>query len=394
MFIALRDLRFAKGRFLLIGLVVALVAFLTTLLSGLAAGLIKNNISGLIELDVTHLAFECPRWEENPASGQYECQSKPSYRNSMVDREMWEGWRAVEGIRAAEPLGHIMFSARMLNDDPLDDVVLWGIEPGGFLEPTAVEGAQLGTVENGVIITKLLVDRGLKLGDTFILDRAQTELKVIGIVDEYNIGHVPVVYTPIRKWQEAVYGPPGGLPPGEQLPSILFDSASIIALQVDPDADAAVLDNSDLEYGTLAIDKVSAYSASSGYKEEVQTVQMIQGFLILISVLVIGSFFTVWTIQRTREIGLVKALGGSSWYLLRDALGQAVILMIAGVSVGAGIAYWLGQQFTETGNFFVLHPTTALSSALMLVLAGMAGSAISIRLVTRIDPIIALGTER
>ena len=31
MFIAIRDLKFAKGRFLLMGLVVALVAFLTTL---------------------------------------------------------------------------------------------------------------------------------------------------------------------------------------------------------------------------------------------------------------------------------------------------------------------------------------------------------------------------
>ena len=132
MFIALRDLRFAKGRFMLIGLVIALVAFLTTLLSGLASGLIKNNISGLIELDVTHLAFEY--------------NNRPSYRNSMIDREMWEGWRATEGVRAAEPMGHTMFNARLPNDDPLDDVVLWGIEPGSFLEPAVLEGEQLGQV--------------------------------------------------------------------------------------------------------------------------------------------------------------------------------------------------------------------------------------------------------
>ena len=36
MFIALRDLAYAKGRFLLMGLVVALVAYLMTLLSGLS----------------------------------------------------------------------------------------------------------------------------------------------------------------------------------------------------------------------------------------------------------------------------------------------------------------------------------------------------------------------
>lgn len=380
MFIAIRDLRFAKGRFLLIGVVVALVAFLTTLLSGLAAGLIKNNISGLMELDVTHLSFEY--------------NNKPSYRNSMIDREMWEGWRETPGVIAAEPLGHIMFNARMMNDEPLDDVVLWGIEPGTFLEPVVREGSQLGEDQSGVIISQLLADRGLKLGDTFVLDRVLTELKVIGIVDEFNISHVPIVYTPIRQWQESAYGPPGGPAPGEQLPSILYDYASIIALQVEPGADPQQLENTDIDLGTLTIDKIAAYSASSGYKEEVQTVQMIQGFLIVISALVIGSFFTVWTIQRTREIGLVKALGGSNFYLLRDALGQVIILMLVGVTIGSVIAFWLGQRFVTTGGFFVLDPGTILTSSVLLVVAGLVGSAISIRLITRIDPIIALGTER
>jgi putative ABC transport system permease protein len=331
MFIAVRDFKYAKGRFLLMGLVVALVAFLTTLLSGLAAGLIKNNISGLIELDVTHLAFEY--------------NNRPSYRNSMIDRSMWEGWRAVDGVVDAEPLGHIMFNARTLEDEPLDDVVLWGIEPGGFLEPAVLEGEGLGRIDNGVIISELLVERGLKIGDTFILDRVLTELKVVGIVGEHNIGHVPIVYTPLRQWQEATYGPPGGPPPGEKLPDILYDYASLTALQLAPAMDPALLETTDIELGMLTIDKPSAYEASSGYKEEISTVRMIQGFLIVISALVIGAFFTVWTIQRTKEIGLVKALGGSNWYLLRDALGQITLLMVVAATLGTAVGYRLGVYF-------------------------------------------------
>ena len=149
MFIALRDLRFAWGRFLLMAIVVALVAFLGTILSGLASGLIKNNISGIIQLDVTHLAFEY--------------NNKPSYRNSMISRDMWEGWRETDGVLAAEPLGHTMFNARKMDNSPLDDVVLWGLEPGSFLEPQVKEGAGLGDKDNGVIISKLLVDRGWRL---------------------------------------------------------------------------------------------------------------------------------------------------------------------------------------------------------------------------------------
>jgi len=380
MFIALRDLKFAKGRFLLMGLVVALVAFLTALLSGLASGLIKNNISGLIELDVTHLAFEY--------------NNKPSYRNSMIDREMWESWRATEGVIQAEPIGHIMFNARMMNDDPLDDVVLWGIEPGSFLEPEVIEGEGLGRVENGVIISELLVERGLKLGDHFILDRVLTELEVVGIVGEYNIGHVPIIYTPMRKWQEATYGPPGGPPPGEQLPDILYDYASIIALQLAPDMNPQTIADTDIEQGTLTIDKQSAYEASSGYKEEIMTVRLIQVFLIVISAIVIGAFFTVWTIQRTREIGLVKALGGSNWYLLRDAMGQVLILMIAGTLLGTLVSLWVGQKFAEAGSSFVLDLGTIFASGCLLVVAGVFGSALSVGLITKVDPIIALGRER
>ena len=380
MFIALRDLKFAIGRFLLMALVVSLVAFLTTLLSGLAAGLIKNNISGLIELDVTHLAFEY--------------NNKPSYRNSMIDREMWERWRLVDGVVAAEPLGHIMFNARTMDNDPLDDVVLWGIEPGSFLEPEVLEGGGLGRIENGVIISQLLVERGLKLGDKFILDRVLTELEVVGIVGEFNIGHVPIIYIPLRKWQEATYGPPGGPPPGETLPDILFDYASIIALQLSPDADIQALEEADIDMGTLTVDKQLAYEASSGYKEELATVRMIQAFLIVISAVVIGAFFTVWTIQRTKEIGLIKALGGSNMYLLRDALGQVIILMLSATLVGTVAAVWLGRSFMEAGSPFVLDAGTILASSALLIVAGLVGSALSVRLITRVDPMIALGREQ
>jgi putative ABC transport system permease protein len=380
MFIALRDLSYAKGRFVLMGLVVALVAFLTALLSGLASGLIKNNISGLIELDVTHLAFEY--------------NNKPSYRNSMIDRSMWDGWRKVDGVIAAEPLGHIMFNARKMNDEPLDDVVLWGIESGSFLEPEVLSGEGLGRLENGVIISELLAERGLKIGDHFILDRVQTELEVVGITAEYNIGHVPIVYTPLRKWQEAAYGPPGGPPPGEKLPDVLYDYASIVALKLAPDIAPQALEAADIEQGTLTVDKQSAYEASSGYREEILTVRLIQGFLIVISAVVIGAFFTVWTIQRTREIGLVKALGASNSYLLRDALGQVLILMAGGTLIGILVSIWVGQRFAEAGSSFQLDLRTMFASGGLLILAGLIGSALSVRLVTRVDPIIALGREK
>ncbi len=380
MFIALRDLAFAKGRFLLMATVVALVAFLMTLLSGLATGLIRNNISGLMALDVSHIAFEYNK--------------KPNYRNSMIDREMWEGWREHPGVLDTQPLGHTMFMARTEADVPLDDVVLWGINPGSFLEPEVTRGEQLGQLENGVIIASKLVEKGIDIGDTFILDRVLTELEVVGVTDEHYIGHVPIVYTMLPKWQEATYGPPGGPPPGEKLPSILFDYASVIALQLEPETGPDELEPTDVDLGTITIDKATAYTASSGYVEEVQSVQMIQAFLFIISAVVMGAFFSVWTVQRTKEIGLVKALGASNAYLLRDSLGQVLLLMIAATAIGTLAAIQVGRTLEVSSFPFMLVPETVAASAVMLVIAGLIGSALSLRLILKIDPIIALGREQ
>lgn len=378
MFIAIRDLTFAKGRFLLMGLVVALVAFLVTMLSGTSAGLIKNNISGLIELPATHLAFEY--------------NERPSYRNTMIERYMWEGWQGSPGVKAMEPMGHTVFNARTERDEPLE-IVLWGLRPGSFIEPTVSEGEQLGPMENGVIISRLLLDDGVSIGDTIILDRVLTELKVIGVLDEErNIGHMPIIYTPLPKWQEATYGPPGGPPPGEKLPDILFDFVSVLAMQLEEGTDVAALDD---EFETVTLDRERFYAASTGYTEEVMSVGMIQLFLVIVSAVVIGAFFTIWTIQRTKEIGLVKALGASSWYLMRDALGQALILMLVSTAIGFGLAIAIGKGLIEGTAFpFMFEGGMVTSSMILLIVAGLIGAAFAIRQINAVDAMIALGREQ
>jgi putative ABC transport system permease protein len=380
MFIALRDLSFAKGRFLLMALVVALIAFLMTFLTGLAAGLIKNNISGLMELDASHIAFE------------YD--DKPTYRNTMIERAQWEAWASHPGVKSMQPMGHTIFTARTQRDDPLE-LVLWGLRPGSSLEPAVVEGGRLGEAENGVIISGLLAERdGVQIGDLITLDRVLTELEVIGITEERNIGHIPIVYAPLPKWQEATYGPPGGAPPGEKLPDIVFDFVSLLVMQLDDSVTTEQIQALDDEIGTSTLNRRRFYEASTGYLEEVRTVQIIQLFLFVISAVVIGAFFSIWTIQRTKEVGLVKALGASNGYLLRDALGQALLLLLAGVAVGLALGLWSGQAFMESGRPFMFETDKIVQAMALLLVAGLAGAALSIRRITAVDPIIALGLEQ
>ncbi|MDH3978276.1 MAG: ABC transporter permease [Gammaproteobacteria bacterium] len=378
MFIALRDLQFAKGRFFLMGFVVALVSFLVIVLSGLSAGLTKANISGLMELPATHIAFE-----DTDHLG---------YRNSMIERYMWEGWESAEGIDALEPMGHAIFNARTEDDKPIE-IALWGLVDDSFIEPPVNEGIALGGPdEAGVLITRGLIDEGLKLGDLIVLDRVLTKLRVVGVVDDYrSIGHMPIIYAPLAKWQEASYGPPGGPSPGEKLPDIVFDFVSVIVMQLAEGVDVAALDD---EFETLTLDRIGFYEASSGYTDELKSIRMIQLLLFVISAVVTGAFFSIWTIQRTKEIGLVKALGASNAYVLRDALGQAMILILIGIGIGVSGTYFFGNAIRNTELPFMIETGALVTSVVMLLIAGVVGAGLAIKRVASIDPIIALGRDQ
>src|SRR6478735_6139974 len=90
MFLALRDLRRGFRRFVLLGIVVALVALLSTVLSGLATGLVSDGISGLRALPLDRLALQ---------EGSESTFSRSTLREDDLAR-----FEAVDGVEAT-PLG-------------------------------------------------------------------------------------------------------------------------------------------------------------------------------------------------------------------------------------------------------------------------------------------------
>ena len=90
--LALRELRFARGRFALMGLVVSLIAVLMVLLSGLSVGLVNDGVSGLQRLPVTSFAFQ----------GGVEKSS--AFSRSVVATDAAEKWAERPGVDEAAPL--------------------------------------------------------------------------------------------------------------------------------------------------------------------------------------------------------------------------------------------------------------------------------------------------
>jgi len=109
MFVAWRDLRFAKGRFTLMGTVVVLITLLVGLLSGLTAGLARENISAITGLPADRLAFAAPpltRYEpveepllERLAAGLGLARTEVLDASWLVNGPEWVGLRLADADR-------------------------------------------------------------------------------------------------------------------------------------------------------------------------------------------------------------------------------------------------------------------------------------------------------
>lgn len=182
-----------------------------------------------------------------------------------------------------------------------------------------------------------------------------------------------------------------------QLDAVTLDVASAIALQTDDGQsfEKAGVDvaRADAAAGTTTSTLTKSFDASPGYSAETLTLQMIQVFLYAICAMVIGAFFTVWTIQRTHELSVLRALGAPTTFLIRDALVQAAVLLVGATAVGVGVGVALGSLMPEGMPFDLEAPPLLVASALTISL-GLAGAVVAVLRITSIDPLQALGGQR
>lgn len=336
MFVAWRDLRFARGRFALMGAVVVLMTMLVTLLSGLTAGLARESTSAVADLPVDHVVF-----------------AGDTFAESAITPAARAEWARVPGVESVQAVG--ISTVKAVAGTRTATVSVFGVEPGGPV-PSAPEGG-------AVLSAGAAEELGVAAGQAVRLNGRGVE--VTAVSGDASYSHMPVVWT----------GAPADV--------------TVLALTTDGTADLAAADQ---RLGTRTVSRADALSSIGSYASENGSLQLMRGMLFAISALVIGAFFTVWTIQRSADIAVLKALGATTGHLMRDALGQALVLLVAGTAVGAGLAVVVGA-WAATAVPFVLDASLALPAVVMTAL-GLAGAALAVRRITSVDPLTALGSTR
>jgi putative ABC transport system permease protein len=358
-FVAWRDLRFARGRFVLIAAVVALITLLVGFLAGLAGGLASQNISGVVGLPGDRLVLE------QTSSGE------SSFSDSAITPDTVAAWRHADGVEEVMAVG--ITQGRAASGSEPVAVALFGLPHTQAASSPVSDHAPTEDGEVG-LSSGAADELGVSPGDRVTIGGADYTVATVGADVWYS--HTPVVAMSPDAWTDADRGLGG------------TGDATVLAVSGDPDWDA-VGDSTH----TSADTRLRSLGALETFKSEVGSLGLMIVMLFGVSALVVGAFFTVWTIQRAGDIAILKALGASTSSLMRDALGQALVVLGVGIGVGIGAVIALGTV-AESALPFLLSPLTTVVPAAAMAVLGLAGAAVALRTVTRAQPLTALGSNR
>ena len=198
----------------------------------------------------------------------------------------------------------------------------------------------------------------------------------MGEVDQGSIFFQPAVYVIRGAYVDVKHG------------AMEIPYANIVLLKGDGLADAEGA-------GWQAVSKDTAFNSIEGVSEQQSTVVALRWFGYIIGALVIGVFFYVLTIQKIPQIGVLKAIGASNFFVLRQLLIQVVALAVVGIGIAVPSAMLTERALAglpQAVPIAFTNRTFVTTSAILLVTA-VVGALFSGRL-GAVDPIIALGQQQ
>lgn len=355
MFLAIHELLKEKVRFLLITTVIVLVSYLTFFLTGLAHGLATSYTQGM------------GKWNASGIILQKDANNNIA-RSLLIESD----YDSIVG----EDTALLGVGSATIEQDRADDVALFGIAMDRFLSPNITEGRAV-TQANEVVVSDELQASGVALGQSIRFKGSSSDYKVVGFTDQATFQTAPIVYMQLDTWR-----------------TVASEIAGMTSMRHDTTVSAVVTKNANTPaYNT---DRMSWQSIRDfsfqlpGYNAQVLTFGLMIGFLIVIASFVLAIFMYVLTLQKKSVFGVLKAEGIPNSYIARSVMLQVVILSAIGLTTGLLLTLASGLLLGTKVPFLVNPLFFGVIVLLFLLCAGIGGVA-SVRTVTKIDPVEAIG---
>jgi lipoprotein-releasing system permease protein len=398
-FVAIRYLRDARGQSALmlaaVSVGVSVIVFLSALINGLQASLIESTLGSQ-----PHITLQVPREEPRPLVGPREGLAIARLREPATQRlRSLDQWPAVmlaaahtAGVTAASPT--VIGAGTATRADARAPVVIRGVNPESFLDiidlrRKIVEGALDVTSGRVVIGSSLAADLGVGVGDRIRVTSTEGVEDVVTIAGLFTIGTDAIdrswLVTSVRHAQ-SLFALPGGVTTIELKVRDVFEAdriADTLRGRTGLKVESWMTRNAQL---------LSGLSAQSSSKN------MIQFFVVVSVALGIASILIVSVVQKSCEIGILRAVGTPARRVMAIFLIQGGLLGVTGSFIGSA----LGVLFAKAFEVMTSDPagvprfpvqvdlSLLLGTTLLATGVGLAAAVIPARQAARLDPAAAI----
>ncbi|MCT1796525.1 hypothetical protein [Helcococcus kunzii] len=180
MFLALKEMKKEKGRFILIIGIVILISYLVFFLTGLAYGLAKDNTTAVENWNADKIVLKAG--------------TNSNLASSMMEKEAIEDFKDYE-ISPINLSRAVAYKNGSETDKNTIDLVLVGLDKGSKAYPKIIEGNEAKNKNQVIASISLKKEDNVQIGDKLVLSLNDKEYEVVGFTEEskYNVGSV--IYT-------------------------------------------------------------------------------------------------------------------------------------------------------------------------------------------------------
>ena len=371
---------------------VGVIIFMSAALSGQQANIVKRVLSSQ-----PHIVLLPPQEAARPLRGdvaQAAIVQQPLQRTRSIDQwqKIVEELRALRAVAAVSPVASGPGFA--LRGEASRSINLQGIEPPSYfrivpLEEKLVAGSTRLGAQDIVIGTDLAADLGVEVGDKLNVRVASglgTTLTVSGRVDlGSKFVNQRTAYVALHTAQ-ALLGLAGGVSAIDVTVHDIYaaeDVAQLIGASTGVQADSWIKTNAQL---FLAINAQIVANT---------TIRFFVGLAVAFG---IAAVLIVSVVQKSREIGILRAMGASRGQILRVFLLQGAALgllgSLAGAALGAAAILLWGELMRNPDGTplfpLELDPKLFAAAALLATLTGLVAAFVPALRGSRMDPVVAI----
>lgn len=367
----------------------AVIVFITALITGLQANVIERTLGTQAHIRIL------PPDEVNrtlPTDGETLALVLESPRAQRLRSII--NWQDVRDVLDEDP--QILAVSPVVSGPALArrgvaraSVALLGIDSQRYqriipLARDLIDGQLLVDASHAVIGKELARDLGLGIGDKLRLDAGEGREAVVDISGIFELGvrelDARYVYLDLKQAQ-TLLDLPGGITVIDTTVAEIFQADRIarrLARLTGLRAESWMETNGQL---------LNALSSQS------MTTEMIRVFVGISVAFGIASVLAVSVVQRTREIGILRAMGSPRGQILRVFLLQGGLLGLLGSTCGSAAGWGLVQVFNTLGPglFYIpVDPRLVPLAMLVATITGVLAAALPARRAARYDPAVAI----